>query len=176
MPSSIFYRKIRGAMAGITQKSVVLFPLWFLKNIILFLFLRESGRTDVNQQKLTKKSKFKFDKKSCQYYDNCNSNYYLIDNKYKNSIIIIEITKNDYHNNNNSNNTIIIMIIIKLLIIVIIFRTIKTTSIIIKMIIITDHYSKLTRSSYGYCLPRCSFFEKILFNSAFARVDMVCCF
>ena len=65
MPSSIFYRKIRGAMAGITQKSVVLFPLWFLKNIILFLFLRESGRTDVNQQKLTKKSKFKFDKKSC---------------------------------------------------------------------------------------------------------------
>ena len=65
MPSSIFYRKIRGAMAGIKQKSVVLFPLWFLKNIILFLFLRESGRTDVNQQKLTKKSKFKFDKKSC---------------------------------------------------------------------------------------------------------------
>ena len=65
MSSSIFYRKIRGAMAGITQKSVVLFPLWFLKNIILFLFLRGSGRTDVNQQKLTKKSKFKFDKKSC---------------------------------------------------------------------------------------------------------------
>ena len=43
MPSSIFYRKIRGAMAGITQKSVVLFPLWFLKKIILFLFLRGGG-------------------------------------------------------------------------------------------------------------------------------------
>ena len=65
MPSSTFYIKIRGAMAGITQKSVVLFPLWFLKKIILFLFLRGGDRTDVNQQKLTKKPKFKFDKKSC---------------------------------------------------------------------------------------------------------------
>ena len=27
----------------------------------------------------------------------------------------------------------------------------------------TDHYSKLTRSSYRYCLPHCSFFEKNAF-------------
>ena len=31
---------------------------------------------------------------------------------------------------------------------------------IIIMIIITDRYSKLTRSSYRYCFPHCSFFEK----------------
>ena len=30
--------------------------------------------------------------------------------------------------------------------------------------IITDHYSKLTRSSYRYCLPHCSFFEKNAFQ------------
>ena len=35
------------------------------KKKILFLFLGGEGRADVNQQKLTKKSKFKFDKKSC---------------------------------------------------------------------------------------------------------------
>ena len=39
-----------------------------------------------------------------QYYDNCNSNYYLIGNNIKIAIIIIEMAKNDYHNNNNSNN------------------------------------------------------------------------
>ena len=53
-------------MAGITQKScVALFPLWSLKKNNLFLFLGGGDRADVNQQKLTKKSKFKFDKKSC---------------------------------------------------------------------------------------------------------------
>ena len=53
-------------MAGITQKScVALFPLWSLKKKFLLLFLGGGGRADVNQQKLTKNSKFKFDKKSC---------------------------------------------------------------------------------------------------------------
>ena len=60
------------------------------------------------------------------------------------------------------------MIIIKVPIIVTIFKIITTTSIII-MIIITmiiiliDRYSKLTRSSYRYCFPHCSFFEKNAF-------------
>ena len=65
-------------MAGITQKScVALFSLWSLK--------KKFVRAGANQQKHRKKnSKFKFDKKSsCYYYDSCNSNYYLIDNKYK---------------------------------------------------------------------------------------------
>ena len=58
---------IRGAMAGITQKScVALFPLWSLKKKFLFFLGEGGGRADVNQQKLAKKiSKFKFDKKSC---------------------------------------------------------------------------------------------------------------
>ena len=47
--------------------------------------------------------------------------------------------------------------IMKVLIIVIIFKTITTASIII---VITDHYSKLTRSSYRNCFPHCSFNEK----------------
>ena len=64
-------------MAGITQKScVALFSLWSLKKNFLFLFLGGGGRADVNQQKLTKKSKLKFDKKS---FDKN-----LIDSKYKN--------------------------------------------------------------------------------------------
>ena len=82
-------------MAGITQKScVALFPLRSLKKNFLFLFSEGGGRADVNQQKLTKKNqKFKFDKKSCWYYDSCNSNYYLIDNKYKNC----SYNNRDYH-------------------------------------------------------------------------------
>ena len=48
------------------------------KKLLVFEFLRGRGRADVNQQNHTKNSKFKFDKKSCQYYGNCN-NYYLID-------------------------------------------------------------------------------------------------
>ena len=89
----------------------------------------------------------------------------------KTAIITIAIIKNDYNNNNNSNNNnkIIIMIIIKVLIIVIVFK-VTTTSIIIIMIIImiivitiTDRYSKLIRSSYRYCFPHCSFFEKNAF-------------
>ena len=31
------------------------------------------------------------------------------------------------------------------------------------IIIITDRYSKLIRSSYRYCFPNCSFFEKYAF-------------
>ena len=69
-------------MAMITQKNcAALFPLWFLKKID-FVF-RGRGKADVNQQK-HKKLKFKFDRKSYQYYENYNNNYYLIDNKYKN--------------------------------------------------------------------------------------------
>ena len=42
-------KNIRGAMAGITQKScVALFPFWSLKKAFL------GGRTNVNQQKQTK--------------------------------------------------------------------------------------------------------------------------
>ena len=67
----------------------------------------------------------------------------------------------------------IIIVIIKVLIIVIIFKIILTTVII--MIIITDHYLKLTRSSYRYCFPHCSSFENT-FYSVFARVEVVCCF
>ena len=69
------------------------------------------------------------------------------------------------------------MIIMKVLIIVIIFKIITATSIIIIVIIIiiiiimiitiiiikiiiTDRYSKLTKSSYRYCFAHCSFFEK----------------
>ena len=33
----------------------------------------------------------------------------------------------------------------------------------ITLIIITDRYSKLTKSSYRYCFPHCSFFEKNAF-------------
>ena len=44
---------------------------------------REVGRTDANQQKHAKIEKLKFDKKSCQYDDNCNNNYYFSDNKDK---------------------------------------------------------------------------------------------
>ena len=48
-----------------------------------------------------------------------------------------------------------------------IFKIIATGSIIIIIIIITiiirGRYSKLTRSSYRYCLPHCSFFEKNAF-------------
>ena len=64
------------------------------------------------------------------------------------------------------------MIIMKELIIGIIFKITTTTS-----IIITDRYSKLGRSSYRYCFPHCSYFEKkMLYNSVFVRVDVVCCF
>ena len=64
------------------------------------------------------------------------------------------------------------MIIMKELIIGIIFKITTTTS-----IIITDRYSKLVRSSYRYCFPHCSHFEKkMLYNSVFVRVDVVCCF
>ena len=60
------------------------------------------------------------------------------------------------------------MIIIKVLIIVIIFKIVITTSIILIVIIIIIitipyRYSKLTRSSYRYCFPHCSFFEKKCF-------------
>ena len=48
-------------------------------------------------------------------------------------IIFKIITASINHNNNNNNN------------------------------VTTDHYSKLTRSSYRYCLPHCSFFEKNAF-------------
>ena len=56
----------------------------------------------------------------------------------------------------------------KVLIIVIIFKIITATSIIIIIIIIiikiiTDRYLKLTKSSYRYCFPHCSFFEKNAF-------------
>ena len=84
------------------------------------------------------------------------------------AIILTAITKNEYHNNNNSNNnnnnnsdnnkstitiiiTVIIIIIITIIIIIIITK------------IIIDRYSKLTRSSYRYCFPHCSFFEKNAF-------------
>ena len=90
---------LRGAMAWITQKScVALFTLWSLKTIFLFLFFLGGERQSRCESTETHKkdSKFKFDKKSCQYYDNCNSNYYLID---------IKKYKNDYHNTNtNSDN------------------------------------------------------------------------
>ena len=67
-------------MARIAQKScVALFPLRSLKKAFLW------GRTDANQQKHTKNLKLKSDKKLCQYDDNCNNNYYFIDNKDKNS-------------------------------------------------------------------------------------------
>ena len=92
------------------------------------------------------------------------------------AIIRIEITKNDYHNNNNSNNND--------------NDNNKSTNNsnniynnnnnikkkIIIIIIITDRYSKLTRSSYRYCLPHCPIFGKIVFNSVFVRVDVVCRF
>ena len=53
----------------------------------------------MNQQKHPKKiESSNFDKKSCQYYDSCNSNYHLIDKKYKNS------NNNNNNNNNNENN------------------------------------------------------------------------
>ena len=55
------------------------------------------------------------------------------------------------------------MIIIKVLIVVIIFKIITTTSSIIIITLITDRYSKLIRSSYRYCFPHCSFFEKNAF-------------
>ena len=77
--------------------------------------------------------------------------------------IIIAITKNDYHNNNNSNNNNNdnnkSTNNNKIIIIIIIFKIITTTSIII----IITRYLKLTRSSYIYCFPHCSFFEKCAF-------------
>ena len=64
-------------MTRITLKScVAFFPLWSLS-------LGGRGRADVNQQKHTKNPKFIFDKKLCQYDDNCNNNYYFRDNKDK---------------------------------------------------------------------------------------------
>ena len=51
------------------------------------------------------------------------------------------------------------MIIMKELIIAVIFKITATTSIIIT----TDRYSKLVRSSYRYCFPHCSYFEKKCF-------------
>ena len=85
------------------------------------------------------------------------------------AVILTAITKNDYHNNNNSNNnnnnnsdnnksTITIIITVIIIIIIII-----TIIIIIITKIIIDRYSKLTRSSYRYCFPHCSFFEKNAF-------------
>ena len=61
-------------MAGTTQKScVALFLLWSLKKTFLGV------RTNVNQQKQQKIQSF--DKKLCQYDDNCNNNCYFSDNK-----------------------------------------------------------------------------------------------
>ena len=53
-----------------------------------FIFGRTRGwqegvRTDVNQQKHTKRLKLNVDQKSCQYDDNCNNNYYFSDIKEK---------------------------------------------------------------------------------------------
>ena len=63
-------------MAGITQKnSVALFLLWPLKKTFF------GGRANENQQKQRKIQSF--DKKSCQYDDNCNNNCYFSDNKDK---------------------------------------------------------------------------------------------
>ena len=71
-------------MAGIIQKScVALLPLWSLKKSFVFFLGGEAGRTHANQQKRTKNLKLKFNKKSCQYNDNCNYNYYFSDNKNK---------------------------------------------------------------------------------------------
>ena len=65
-------------MAGITHKScVALFPLWSLKKKIVFIFLGGRGTADVNQQKHTKIQSLNL--------ISCNNNYYLINNKYKNS-------------------------------------------------------------------------------------------
>ena len=73
------------------------------------------------------------------------------------------------------------MIIIKVLITI----TTATTTImiiiiiiiIIILIIITNRYSKLTRSSYRYYFPYCFFpLNKMLFNSVFVCIDIVCCF
>ena len=50
-------------MAEITQKSCMAFVLQ--KSFFFFCFFGGRGRADVNQQKHTKNSKFKFDKKSC---------------------------------------------------------------------------------------------------------------
>ena len=61
------------------------------------------GRTIVNQQKQTKN--LKFDKKSCQYDDNCNNNCYFSENKDKKlAVVVIAITKNNNSNNNINNN------------------------------------------------------------------------
>ena len=52
-----------------------------------------------------------------------------------------------------------IMMMMMMMIIIIIIIII----IVIIIIITTDRYSKLTRSSYRYCLPHCSFFGKNAF-------------
>ena len=70
------------------------------------------------------------------------------------------------------------MIIIKVLItITTATTTIMIIIITIILIIITNRYSKLTRSSYRYYFPYCFFpLNKMLFNSVFVRIDIVCCF
>ena len=65
------------------------------------------------------------------------------------------------------------MIIIKVLIVVIIFKLIAATSTII---IVTDRYSKLIRSSCKYCFLIVHSVKKMLFNSVFVRVDVFCYF
>ena len=62
-------------MAEIRQKHF--FYLWEDKGVA------GGVRTDVNQQKHTKRLKLKVDQKSCQYDDNCNNNYYFSDIKEK---------------------------------------------------------------------------------------------
>ena len=66
-------------MTGITQKScVALFPLCSLKKTFFFGGGGGGGggecRRNVNKQKQTKR--VLIDKKSCQYDDNCNNNWF----------------------------------------------------------------------------------------------------
>ena len=78
------------------------------KNIVYFFWLK----IDANQQKHMKKSKLKFDRKSCQYDDNCSNNYYFrdstcyfIDSTATVIKAIIKNNNNDTNDNKNTNNT-----------------------------------------------------------------------
>ena len=89
---------IRGAMAGITQKScVALFPLWSLKKNFV--------KADVNKQKHTKKiQSLNLIRSHVSMMTAVTVIIISLITNIKIAIILIPITKNDYHNNNNSSN------------------------------------------------------------------------
>ena len=89
---------IRGAMAGITQKScVALFPLWSLKKNFV--------KADVNKQKHTKKiQSLNLIRSHVSMMTAVTVIIISLITNIKIAIILIPITKNDYHNNNNNSS------------------------------------------------------------------------